>query len=287
MSKTVLPQSRGSPFEKLSTKAVGKAVLTKSFSATTTKFPLAICGVSILACFLFGPSLPFILAAIGGGTIGTGSWFFNYLIKGDYLKLGYIREMQAKIREESEKRQEMIYKKLRDCQNIAGADGFVEQAMTQYEHIQETLSGFLKVLEMKLDKGELTFSTFVGPGELVANSVLDNLEEIVVALESIRSIDVEYIKTRLLKLSRTKEKTPEDLAEEQAFKERQNIYGKQIQRVRALLAQNEEGITVLEASTTKIGQMDTRERFSELSLKESLAELQKIAERSKLFNKGG
>lgn len=271
----------------LSAKAISKAVIAEGFSANSTKFPLAVGGLGFLACLLFGPSLPLVLAAIGGGLVGGGSLFYNCLIKGDDLKLEYIRQIQAKIREESEKRRKEIEKLLHDCQDISGADSFIEQAIAQYEHIQESLEGFLKVLEMKLDKGELTFSTFVGPGELVANSVLDNLEEIVVTLESIRSIDVGYIKTRLSKLSRTKEKTPEDLAEEQAFKERQNIYEKQIQRVRALLVQNEEGITVLETSTTKIGQMNTQERFSELSLKESLAELQKIAERSQLYNKGG
>lgn len=278
---------RGKSLEDLSSKTIGKAVLMESLSANPTKFSLAIGAVSALAGCLFGFSFPLLLAALGGAVIGSGSWVYHYLILGDSLKLEHIRQMQARFREETEKRRAEVCGKLCACRDIKGADGFVEQALAQFEHVQESLEGFHKVLGMKLDKGELTFSTFLVPGELVAYSAIDNLEQIVVIMESIRSIDMAYLENRLANLARTKEKSPVDLAEEQTLKDRQNIYSKQIHRARILLAQNEEGITALENTTSKMSEMDTQERFSELGLPEALAELKKIAERSQIFKKGG
>jgi hypothetical protein len=164
--------------EDFSKKAVTRAVL-----KTTLEHPLGLylSGVGLLgwlALGVLGPSTPAVLAAIGGTTIGLGSWIVNFFFRGDWLAQQYIENVHRQMEEYKQKIILNLVNDLEQWKRLPGAEDYVTQGIDQFHDIQEKIENFRDVLGKKLNSGEMTFSRYLGSAEQVYLSVLDNLEKI-------------------------------------------------------------------------------------------------------------
>ncbi|MEK7159108.1 MAG: hypothetical protein AAB766_01250 [Patescibacteria group bacterium] len=264
--------------------AVNKAILKKTVTSPTTMYPLAIGALGVFGCVLFGPAVPFLLAAIAGGAVGVGAWVVNFFIRGDALTSEHISDLRKLMAAESEQRRLHLRVELADCADIVGANEIIEQAISQFDNVTNSFNGLCDILEQKLNAGELTFGRFFGSANSVALSIFDNLRGIVINFESIRSIDVDFLERKISQLKRKKIFTDLETAELKTLEERSAIRERELNESRELLVKNEEAITVLEKSTAQIGDMKTGATYSSVDLETAMNDLKEIAGRSNKYD---
>ena len=264
---------------------VGAEVLKKTVTHPATVYPLALGALGVLGCALFGPvGLP-LAVAIGGFAVGSGSWVVNFFFRGDQLTDELIADMRKAMAEANEQKRLNLRDDLETCRDIAGADEIVEQAIRQFDTVGAAFDGLLNVLSMKLNEGELTFGRFLGSANSVDHSVLDNLQNIIIYLNGIRSIDVSYIESRLRSLQKMKARSETEEVEMKALQERMKIRDDQIKKIREMLTANEQAITIIESSTAKIGEMKTGETYSNVDIDTAMQELKEIAGRASAYGR--
>lgn len=264
--------------------AVNTAILKKTVTHPTTMYPLAIGALGVFGCLLFGPAAPFMLAAIGGGAVGVGAWVVNFFIRGEALTDEHIKDLRKAMSEESEQRRLHLRVEIAQCNDVVGANEIIDQALSQFDNVTVSFNGLCDILERKLQSGELTFGRFFSSANGVALSIFDNLRGIVINLESIRSIDVEFLERKLSQFKRKKIMTALETAELKTLEERSAIRERELNESRELLVKNEEAITVLERSTAQIGNMKTDETYSTVDLETAMSDLKEIAGRANKYD---
>ena len=96
--------------------------MTKAVLKTTLQHPISLysSGVGLLgwlALGVLGMSTPAVIAAIGGTTLGIGSWIVNFFLRGDTLGRKYIENVQQAM---DEHMQRMTHGLVRDLENGSG-----------------------------------------------------------------------------------------------------------------------------------------------------------------------
>lgn len=244
--------SRPPTIEDFSKQAVTKAVL-----STTLQHPISLylSGVGLLgwlALGVLGASPVAVAAAIGGTTIGLGSWIVNFFFRGDKLAQQYIENVQQQMEEYRQRVVQNLAKDLEQWKRLPGAEDYVSQSVSQFQNIQEKIENFRGVLGKKFNAGEITFGRYLGSAEQVYLSVLDNLEKISIVLESISTIDVSYIEDRLQAVKKLKALAAADEEEKKTLLERRKLRDDKLQEVNVLLTENEQAITEIEKATVSL-----------------------------------
>lgn len=264
--------------EDFSKKAVTKAVL-----KTTLQHPLSLylSGVGLLGWFavgVLGPSSIAVTAAIGGTTIGIGSWIVNFFLRGDSLAQKYIETVHQEMEEYRRRVTLSLVKELEQWQRLPGAEDYVAQGINQFQDIQEKIDNFREVLGKKLNHQEMTFSRYLGSAEQVYLSVLDNLEKTAAILESISTIDVAYIGDRLLALKKLKTPATADKEERETLLERRKLRDDKLQEVNVLLTENEQAMTEIEKATVSLVEI-SRSR-AKVDMETARKQLEELASRA-------
>ena len=125
-----------------------------------------------------------------------------------------------------------------DLQRVAPDKG-----LEQLRLLQQKLDVLTEVLKRRLSEGELTFGRYFGTAEQVYLSAIDNLNEIVVALTSVSSIDGEYIDQRIAEvrdnLGAGDGARDDQRREVESLEQRRTLLEQQHRKVSELFAQNE------------------------------------------------
>jgi len=270
--------------EDFSKKAVARAIM-----KTTLQHPVSLysSGIGLLGWIslgVLGLSTPAALAAIGGTTIGVGSWIVNFFLRGDTLARRYIENMHQEMEEHMQQVTLNLVRDLQRWKRLAGAEEYAKQAISQFQDIREKTENFRKVLTKKLNPREVTFSRYMGSAEQVYLSVLDNLDKMSTILESISTIDDRYIEERLESLRQLKSFTTADEEERAALLERRKLREVKLQEVNELLTENEQALTDIEKATVSLVSI-TRSR-AEMDMDTARKQLEELASRAHQYASG-
>ena len=134
------------------------------------------------------------------------------------------------------------------------------QPAEQLAALQQKRQSLVKVLERRLDAGELTYSRYLATSQQVYNSAFHNLEEVAVAYESISSIDENYIERRLTELATDDSDRASSDRERTTLEQRRDLRQTQRSKIARLLAQNESALTALNRTATALADVPIGKR---------------------------
>jgi hypothetical protein len=134
------------------------------------------------------------------------------------------------------------------------------QPAEQLAALQQKQQSLVKVLERRLDAGELTYSRYLATSQQVYNSALHNLNEVAVAYESISSIDENYIERRLTELVTDNSDGASSDRERATLEQRRDLRQTQRRKIAQLLAQNESALTALNRTATALADVPIGKR---------------------------
>ena len=263
-----------------------KTAMTRAVLKTTLQHPVSLysSGVGLLgwlALGVLGMSTPAVIAAIGGTTLGLGSWIVNFFLRGDALARNYIENVQQAMDEHMQRVTLGLVRDLGKWKRLPGAEEYVSQAISQFQDIQEKIVNFRDVLGKKLSPQEMTFSRYMGSAEQVYLSVLDNLDKMAATLESISTIDVSYIEERLQALKKLKAPAAADEEERKTLLERRTLRDDKLQEINVLLTENEQAITEIEKATVSLVSI-TRNRAA-VDMETARKQLEELASRARQY----
>lgn len=139
----------------------------------------------------------------------------------------------------------------------------------------------LKILDRRLDRGELTYTRYASTAQQVFDSALHNLHEVVVAHDSVTSIDANYINRRLAELDRDGVDSESVQRERETLAQRAQLREVQVARIGRLLAQNEAALTTLDRTTSALADVPVGQRPEEAD--DAMAALDELADRARMY----
>ncbi len=158
------------------------------------------------------------------------------------------------------------------------------QPFEQLVALGQKRTALIKVLDRRLDRGELTYSRYQSTSDQVYQSALDNLHEVAVANDSVRSIDTGYIRRRLAELDGDGGDSESTRRERETLGKRAELRDDQVARIERLLAQNEAALTTLDRTTSALADVPAGQRPEEAD--EAMAALEDLADRARMYTLG-
>ncbi len=122
----------------------------------------------------------------------------------------------------------------------------------QLKSLTQKRDNLADVLGSRLDAGEVTYARYLTTAQQVYESTLENLHEVAVAQRSISAIDGEYIDARLAELAAKSALGDADERERASLEGRRDLRLSQVNKVAALLAENEAAMTLLDRTATSL-----------------------------------
>ena len=152
------------------------------------------------------------------------------------------------------------------------------QPAEQLAALQQKRQSLIKILERRLDHGEITYARYLATSQAVYTSALDNLHEVAVAYQSIESIDEEYIDRRLGELSADDSDADAADRERTTLERRRDMRLEQRRKIAKLLAQNEAALTSIDRTTTALADVPLGKRPEDTEV--AMAALEELADRA-------
>jgi hypothetical protein len=152
------------------------------------------------------------------------------------------------------------------------------QPAEQLMALQQKRQSLIRVLERRLDHGEITYARYLATSQLVYTSALHNLREIAVASQSIESIDEQYIDRRLGELDTDDSDAEAAARERTTLERRRGMRGEQRRKIARLLAQNEAALTSIDRTTTALADVPIGKRPEDTDV--AMAALEELADRA-------
>lgn len=155
----------------------------------------------------------------------------------------------------------------------------------QLAALQQKRASLMKVLERRLDAGELTYARYMGTADGVYRAALDNLHEVAVAHDSISSIDETYVARRLAELDAEAvadtAPDPSSARERETLAQRLELRAIQKHKISRLMAQNEAALTALDRTTTALADVPIGRQPEDADA--AMAALEELAARTGMY----
>lgn len=146
----------------------------------------------------------------------------------------------------------------------------------QLRAIGEKRDNLVTMLDRRLQSGEITYSRYQTTAQHVYLAVISNLREVSNALNSISTIDPDYIETRLTELEgETGESTQDEIT---SLQDRRALATTQEAKVTYLLAQNESAMTLLDRTSTALA--DAPIGLAPQDAEAAMQQLEELADRA-------
>lgn len=178
---------------------------------------------------------PIMIVGIAGATlatIGIGSLIVNGFIRRDAFALEAMQKINAKLERDRIKNMGILSSKLDS-----------ELTRQQLERIQDKFSTFRDVLNERFQKGTITYNRFLSTAQEIFKLSVKRIEEIHLKEKQIAGIDCKGAEKRLRQLNKEDESDPTVVSEKASLQSRIDIKGKNEQRIKEILASNEQAIT--------------------------------------------
>lgn len=267
----------------LSEKNIKKNVVKTIIQHPVTIIPI-FGGLLLLYAIILGIFSSFILKVtfIGLSAFGLFSLIINFLRKGTFEN-NYINSLNKKMEREKIEKLKRLKSRLKVLRKNKNLELYADQAQIQFDKIKEKFDRFKEMLSVKFNSSELTYGRFLGTSEQVYLAVLDNLEKIVHSMDSMNSIDLNYVEERLSHLRALSNPEPADKAEIETMNKRKQLHEKQRESVNKLLTYNEEAMTEIDISMSTIAAAETTPDRASVDIEFARSELVRLAERTKNF----
>ena len=155
----------------------------------------------------------------------------------------------------------------------------------QLAALQQKRATLMKVLERRLDAGEITYARYMETADGVYRAALDNLHEVAVAHDSISSIDETYVARRLAELDAETadgaEPDPSSVRERETLAQRLELRTVQRHKISRLMAQNEAALTALDRTTTALADVPIGRHPEDADA--AMAALEELAARTGMY----
>jgi hypothetical protein len=260
----------------LSPGAIRRAVLSASLQHPSVVYPAAIGVLGGLGAVLLAAGSPVVLAATataGGAALVAAA--VNYFLRHDRIAGTYVEALRSQMAAERQARIADLEADLKEVHSQEGA--------MQLARFVEKIETFQAILSEKLAPSELTFARFSAIAEAVFLAGVDNLRAIHLSLKAQGTIDQPYIRNRIAALEKK-------LGSDQPGDELTGLRGQLAQaenlltRVKTRLGENELALAELDRATGAIGDMRTESTRATLDMETAMAELARIAQRSKDYS---
>ena len=228
---------------------------------------------------------PLLYAALGAIGFAVASYLVNYLRKGT-IETGYLARLNARMQKQKQTVIAKLKQRLAHFRKVEGLARYSRQAEAQFSKVREKFERFQDILSEKLDSREVTYGRFLGTVEQLYLSVLDNLEDATLALETMHSIDMKYIEYRLRELNQLETLEQADKDEVATLEERLRLRETQREKVNKLLTVNEQAMTQIDSSMSGIANTKTRAGRASMDAEFAREELVKLVERTKRYSEG-
>ncbi|CAK8714351.1 MAG: hypothetical protein CDV28_11928 [Candidatus Electronema aureum] len=263
-----------------SQRAIQGHVVWQGLTHWLTLYPPALALPLGFAAYLFNTPLLY-LGLLGGLTVGLGSAIVNIFFRGEALSASYLQQLVEGSQRQKAQMLEGLRRSLQQAERIAGAEAYAEQGLEQFERMRVKFDKLGSLLATRFQHGELSYGRFLGAAEQVYLGSLDTLQRIIVLLESVGGIDLDYIDKQLASI---KEPTNEaDRKERETLIRRSKLRCEQLERVNELLAANEEAMTALEETVVAVAAMSTNTALAQGDFEAAIAQLQQVAVRARQY----
>ena len=256
----------------LSRAAVSRAVLSSTLQQPQVLYPGLVGVLGIAASIAFGPDLWFLVPAIAGSLIGGGAWALDYLLRRDRHANRYLQAVRDAL---GDRRQQAARDLRQELDRLDHAEG-----LSQLERLQEKYQAFSELLGKKLNPGELTYGRYLGMAEQVYLAGLDNLQRIVHTLQSVQTIDQDYVQRRITELEALASPSETQRRELEALQDRLVLRRNQLDKVAAWQAQNEQAMTRMDQTMAAIAGMTTVQGHAGTDLETAMQAMQELAARA-------
>lgn len=259
---------------KMTPEAIKSNVLNTTVTNPMTIYP--ICGGMLLIAFWFIFNATWIFTLIGGVAVfaGIGMFAYNYFGRFHHYQANYF----AGLRKDNER---VAKKKLRVVQQYLGERGW-DQGAAQVDKLQTKMESFERVLDKKFETGEMAHARYHGIAEQVYMNALETLEQVVIELEAIDSIDPEYLENRIEELEH-KKGTASEVMERDSLIERYELRRSGLERAELLLAQNEKAMTGLDVVASDIATAKTDGKDIEMELDSAIKKLNELGKEAQKY----
>lgn len=266
-----------------SKEAIKKEVLRTSLESPMTLFATGIGILAGLASFLFDGGFLLNLVAMAGIGLGVASWFVNFFFRKEILTNEYFKKLEQEFKKRNDEMLAAIKRGLGKENFGRDISDFAEQGLDQFIRIQEKFKVLNEILDKKFNAGELTYRRFLGTAEQVYLSVLDNLDAVTTMLNSSSAIDLDYVEDRLDYFESKSDKNEDDVKEMESLLERKKIKENQILKINKLLSVNEQAMTKLDATSTSIATVKTKQGKASQDIEMTIQQLEQLAESAKKY----
>jgi hypothetical protein len=259
-------------------KAINKALLNYSFGHWTFRYSIPIIFGAVVFGLFFGFSYNLFLAIIAIIGISALALIVNLYFRADIFRKRYIDFLMEKLSVIAEKKLHNLKEDLITFKHEHGAKQ-LGQFKLKFDALRD-------ILKSKFDAGQLTYNRYYTIAQEVYLAGIDNLNDVVIALKTLKSIDLKYIDTRLAEL---KKKDPENKAvskEVEALLRSRQSYLAQEEKINKLIAENETALTQIDEVTVAISEITKSvNKEAQVDMENSMAALAELANRTKLYSR--
>ena len=259
----------------LSPESIRRAVLSASLQHPSVVYPATLGVLGGLGAFMLAGSPVVLAATAAAGGVALIAAGVNYFLRHDRIAGSYVEALRSRMAAERQARIADLETDLKEVRSQEGA--------MQLERFVEKIETFQSILTEKLSPSELTFARFSAIAEAVFLAGVDNLRAIHLSLKALAAIDQPYIRNRVGMLEKKlgEDKPGDELT---GLREQLAQAEKLLARVKTRLGENELALAELDRATGAIGDMRTESSRASLDMESAMAELARIAQRSKDYN---
>jgi hypothetical protein len=262
----------------LTQSSLTRALFRNSAGHWTVRYLPSLLLGGVLFGILFGFSYPLFLVILSIVGISTITFIFNYYFRGDKFKKQYALDLLKKLEKQTEKKLLNLKENLLHYRNNQGAK--------QLEQFKQKFETLVDILKSKFDESQLTFNRYYSIAQEVYLSGIDNLNDVVIALKTLESIDVNYINERIRSIGNKDEENMALKKEKDALLRSLQSHKQQEEKIEGLMAQNEQALTQIDEATIAISEISrTKDREAQIDMENSMKALADMAQRSKLYSR--
>ena len=188
--------------------------------------------------------IAFLSFALAGGAFlgGLISYWFNSNKNTDHIVHDYITNMQQLLVLESKRKRSLMQDQLKDYGSKKGSD----QVMKFYE----AFDSLKESLSKQFNETEITYKRYAEAANEVLLSGIDNLEDVIIALKSIKDIDRDYLKDRIKKLENSVDEYEQK--EKKILEKRLSMYEQEVDRINNMILENEKAVDQMKITTSAL-----------------------------------
>lgn len=244
-------------------KAIRRQVWTQGIST----YPVAI-GLGLGVSFsLFNST--WLLAALSGSLgLAALAWAINFIGRKNVLSVRHLKELRKRLKLEREQRLKAIARELKELDCTAGSD--------QMANLKAKYDTFVAVVDDKFNPSEITYGRYLGIAEQIYLAGIDNLQQVVIALKSTRSIDRDYVEQQLKHLDENGVENKD--VDYQALRDRIQLLEDTASHVDALLVENEKAMTQLVQTGADLAKVRINPGEAKMEMDQAMTELSYLAE---------